>query len=334
MCRYLFIASFLFALGKFSAQSVSSVELSQEGKTMVIEYLLQAEAPQEILLYFSTDGGKTFSEPLQKVSGDVGKGVTSGQKRIVWNVLEEVPELVGDNIVFMVEIAESLIWEAKNGRPRMEWVAIPAGTFMMGSPYSEKDRDSDEGPQHQVTLSGFKMSKYEVTFAQYDAFCEAMGQSKPSDEGWGRGNRPVINISWEDATAFAKWMGCRLPTEAEWEYACRAGTTTAYYTGNTINSNQANFVGQTQPVGSYAPNAWGLFDMHGNAYEWCSDWYGEYSSTSQTNPYGPALGLNRVLRGGAERPSGRNCRSANRSSDDPAHRNRGIVGVRLVVPSY
>jgi formylglycine-generating enzyme required for sulfatase activity len=335
--RYLFIASFLFALGKFSAQSVSSVELSQEGKTMVIEYLLEAESPQEILLYFSTDGGKTFSKPLQKVSGDVGKGVTSGQKRIVWNVLEEVPELVGDNIVFMVEIAEGLIWEAKNGRPRMEWVAIPAGTFMMGSPGSEADRESIEGPQHQVTLSGFKMSKYEVTFAQYDAFCEATGRSKPDDYGWGRGNRPVINVSWHDATAFAQWMGCRLPTEAEWEYACRAGTTTAYHTGSTLNSGQANFnsnVGKTKPVGSYdVPNAWGLFDMHGNVWEWCSDGYGSYSSSAQTNPSGPASGLYRVLRGGSWDCSGRNCRSARRLSFGPSSR-RNYCGFRLVVPSY
>jgi formylglycine-generating enzyme required for sulfatase activity len=334
MFRYLFIASFLFALGKLSAQSVSSVELSQEGKTMVIEYLLQAEAPQEILLYFSTDGGKTFSEPLQKVSGDVGKGVSSGQKRIVWNVLEEVPELVGDNIVIMVEIAEGLIWEAKNGRPRMEWVAIPAGTFLMGSPGSEADRESIEGPQHQVTLSGFKMSKYEVTFAQYDAFCEATGRSKPSDNGWGRGNRPVINVDWNDATAFAQWMGCRLPTEAEWEYACRAGTTTPFNVGSYIKSSHANFDDdrKTKKVGSYAPNYWGLFDMHGNVWEWCSDWYGSYSSSAQTNPGGPASGSYRVLRGGCWYYSGRYCRSAHRFSNVPSRRN-SFCGFRLVVPS-
>jgi len=226
-----------------------------------------------------------------------------------------------------------LIWEAKNGRPRMEWVAIPAGTFMMGSPSSEAGREIDEGPQHQVTLSGFKMSKYEVTFAQYDAFCEATGRSKPFDNGWGRANRPVINVSWHDATAFAQWMGCRLPTEAEWEYACRAGTTTAYHTESTLNSSQANFnSGKTQPVGSYAPNAWGLFDMHGNVWEWCSDWYGSYSSSAQTNPGGPASGSTRVLRGGSWGNGGWDCRSANRYYYDPSGRNNHD-GFRLVVPS-
>jgi formylglycine-generating enzyme required for sulfatase activity len=234
-----------------------------------------------------------------------------------------------------VEIAEDLIWEAKNGRPRMEWVAIPAGTFMMGSPENENGRYDNEGPQHQVTLSGFKMSKYEVTFAQYDAFCEATGRSKPSDNGWGRGIRPVINVSWDDAAAFAEWMGCRLPTEAEWEYAGRAGTTTAYHTGSTLNASHANFdyhVGQTKPVGSYAPNTWGLFDMHGNVWEWCSDWYGSYSSTAQTNPSGPASGSYRVLRGGSWLNYGRNCRSADRSDYEPSHR-FGDTGFRLVVPN-
>jgi formylglycine-generating enzyme required for sulfatase activity len=333
MFRYLFISSLLFALGKISAQRVSSVELSQERKTMVIEYLLEAEAPQEILLYFSTDGGKTFSEPLQKVSGDVGKGVTSGQKRIVWNVLEEVPELVGDNIVFMVEIAEGLIWEAKNGRPRFEWVAIPAGTFIMGRSSIELDSATYEGPQHLVTLSSFKMSKYEVTFAQYDAFCEATGRRKPSDEGWGRSNRPVINVSWNDAAAFAQWMGCRMPTEAEWEYACLAGSTNTYHTGSALNSSQANFnwtFGQTIAVGSYASNAWGLFDMHGNVWEWCSDWYGDYSSSSKVNPTGPTSGSYKVLRGGSWFHTGWGCRAAYRDYHVPYHLSFNI-GFRLVV---
>jgi formylglycine-generating enzyme required for sulfatase activity len=334
MKHFIFILLFL-PLTWAKAQSVSRVEMSQEGKTLVVEYVLEGSEPQEILLYVSQDGGKTFSKPLEKVSGDVGKGIAPGNKRMVWNVLEELPELVGDNIVFMVEIAEGLIWEAKNGRPRMEWVAIPAGTFTMGSPSYETDRESREGPQHPVSLSGFKMSKYEVTFAQYDAFCDATGRQKPSDEGWGRGNRPVINVDWNDATAFAQWMGCRLPTEAEWEYACRAGTTTPFNTGSSLNSSQANFnsnVGQTKPVGSYAPNAWGLHDMHGNVWEWCSDWYGDYSSSPQTNPKGPSSGSYRVLRGGSWNYYGGGCRSAYRINYGPSGR-YSFIGFRLVVPS-
>jgi formylglycine-generating enzyme required for sulfatase activity len=236
---------------------------------------------------------------------------------------------------------------SKNGID-VEWVDIPAGTFMMGSPKTEMERGENEGPQHQVTLSGFKMSKYAVTFAQYDAFCEATGRSKPSGEGWGRGNRPVIKVSWDDATAFAEWMGCRLPTEAEWEYACRAGTSTPFNTGDCLSTAQANYsgnnpysncvkgsyLGRTQPVGSYAPNAWGLYDMHGNVWEWCSDWYGSYSSFHQTNPTGPASGSYRVLRGGCWFNFGRNCRSAFRHYIVPYNRyDYDGCGFRLVVPS-
>ena len=228
----------------------------------------------------------------------------------------------------------------------IQWVSIPAGTFTMGSPSFEPDRESNEGSQHSVSLSGFKMSKYEVTFAQYDAFCDATGRQKPNDGGWGRGNRPVINVDWNDATAFAQWMGGRLPTEAEWEYACRAGTTSPFNTGSCLSSSEANyygiypystcaqgtFLGKPQPAGSYAPNAWGLYDMHGNVWEWCSDWYGGYSSGAQTNPEGPSSGSFRVQRGGGWNNHGRYCRSAYRSYYGPSGRFNNI-GFRLVVPN-
>lgn len=227
-------------------------------------------------------------------------------------------------------------------KPIIEWVSIPAGSYTMGSPASEKDRDSDE-TQHHVTLSAYKMSKYEVTFEQYDFFCDATGRIKPSDEGWGRGKRPVINVSWDDAKAFADWMGCRLPTEAEWEYAARAGTTTPFNTGNCLSTAQANYNGdypysgcnkglyreKTMPVGSFVPNEWGLHDMHGNVWEWCSDWYGDYFTSSQTNPNGPATGTVRVFRGGGWINYAYYCRSAYRFYGTPDFRYYN-VGFRLV----
>ena len=168
-----------------------------------------------------------------------------------------------------------------------DMVFIKGGSFIMGSPTSEAGWRDNEG-QHEVMVSDFWIGRYAVTFDEYDRFCIATGRTTPSDAGWGRGRRPVINVSWHDARAYCKWLSqqtgkiYRLPTEAEWEYACRAGTTTPFYFGATISTDQANYDGnrtygsgrkgeyreQTTPVGQFPANAWGLYDMHGNVWEW------------------------------------------------------------------
>jgi len=168
-------------------------------------------------------------------------------------------------------------------------VVIPAGTFRMGD--IQGGGWSDEQPVHQVSVARFAMGKYEVTFAEYDKFAEATGRSKPDDYGWGRGNRPVMNVSWDDATAYLDWLAeqtgkpYRLPTEAEWEYAARAGTETQYWWGNDIGTNLANCYSsgsewsgkQTAPVGSFQANPFGLYDTVGNLWEWCADpWHSNY----------------------------------------------------------
>jgi formylglycine-generating enzyme required for sulfatase activity len=232
-------------------------------------------------------------------------------------------------------------------KPTIEFVTIPAGTFTMGSPENEPERTEDE-VQHQVTISSFEMSTYEITFAQYDKFCDATGRNKPDDEGMGRGFRPVMNVSWFDAKAFAEWMGCRLPTEAEWEYACRAGTTTPFYTGTCLTPKQANIngkevflecgvgdsLGRPTPVGTYAPNAWGLYDMHGNVYEWCSDYYGKYNLKELSDPKGPKKGEDRIIRGGCWFYGAYYGRCAYRNYDDPAvvYNSLGFRIVRDITP--
>jgi len=183
-----------------------------------------------------------------------------------------------------------------DGCPAM--VVVPAGSFMMGSPKGEKERFDDEGPQHKVTISrAFAAGKFEVTFADWD-YCRSDGGCdaalpEPDDRSWGRGSRPVINVSWNHAQAYVKWLSgktgadYRLLSESEWEYAARAGTTTAFSTGATITADQANFDGafsyngsakgqyrrKTTEVGSFAANDFGLYDMHGNVWEWTEDCY-------------------------------------------------------------
>jgi formylglycine-generating enzyme required for sulfatase activity len=219
-------------------------------------------------------------------------------------------------------------------------VRIQGGTFTMGSPANEPGRHDWEGPQHQVTISSFYMGKYEVTQREYQ---EVMRTNPSSFKG---DNLPVEQVSWFDAVEYCNkrsqregltpaytisgtnvtWNrnanGYRLPTEAEWEYACRAGTTTAYNTGASINNNTGwyadNSGSTTHPVGQKPANAWGLYDMHGNVCEWCWDWIGNYPNGAQTDPMGASSGSRRVVRGGGWNGSNRVARSAFRDFGIPA----------------
>jgi len=241
-----------------------------------------------------------------------------------------------------------------------DMVRIQGGTFTMGSPTNEPNRVNDE-VQHQVTVSSFYMGKYEVTQKEYQ---EVMGVNPSNFRG---DNLPVENVSWYDAVEYCNrrskkegltpaytkngdnvtWNrnanGYRLPTEAEWEYACRAGTATPFSTGNNIITSQANYDGnypynnnakgeyreKTMPVGSFTPNVWGLYDMHGNVSEWCWDWYSGYSSGYQTDPTGAVTGSGRVVRGGDWYNDGRYLRSAFRNYFNPLNRYY-YIGFRLV----
>jgi formylglycine-generating enzyme len=246
-------------------------------------------------------------------------------------------------IIFICTYIISAICATAQTKPAIEWVPIPAGSFTMGTPIGEESSTTDALYKQPVTLSAFNISKYEVTFEQYDVFCDSTKRSKPGDDGWGRGKRPVINVTWKDALAFAKWMGCRLPTEAEWEYAARGLTTTPFNTGENLKTSQANYDGnfpylqnakgkspnKTLPVGSFAPNAYGLFDMHGNVAEWCFDDFMDNVPIPETNPFKSNGDRFKVIRGGSWSSPATMCRSASRNINTfDAHKNN--TGFRLV----
>ena len=219
----------------------------------------------------------------------------------------------------------------------MEFEAIPAGSFTMGSPSSEKGRDRDER-RHRVRLSrGFYMQTTEVTQGQWRA---VMGNNPSGFKSCGD-DCPVEHVSWRDVQKFISELNrreggkkYRLPTEAEWEYAARAGGGRAYSYGGDKGqfAKYAWFIdnsgGRPHPVARKKANAWGLYDMHGNVWEWCQDWYGGYPSKSVTNPRGPKTGSGRVNRGGSWSSSADGCRSANRFKSHPGRR-YGSLGFRL-----
>ena len=262
------------------------------------------------------------------------------------------------------------------------FVLIRGGEFTMGSPLSEFLRGSDE-TQHQVRVSDFFLCKYPVTVAEFRSFVEASARTEAEKAGGevnkrnelsgsvrshSEENHPVLHVSWYDAVAYSQWLTkktgkqFRIPTEAEWEYACRAGTTTPFNSGEELMSGNANYNGanpykspyknpyknpftnnqkgvyrgKTVTANSFAPNAWGLYNMHGNVWEWCSDRYGEnyYNGPKAKervfNPAGPATGSYRVLRGGSWGNDADCCRSAYRNCGIP-HRRSYFIGFRLVL---
>jgi formylglycine-generating enzyme required for sulfatase activity len=285
--------------------------------------------------------------------------------------------------------AKEMTLDLGNG-VNMKLVLIPAGKFLMGSPESEKYRDVHE-VQHEVTISkSFYVGLTHVTVDQFAAFVKDSGYKTDAEkEGWSfgceikdgklnarkangcswrnpsfdqRGDHPVIQVSWNDAQAFCDWLSkksgknVRLPTEAQWEYACRAGTTTAYPWGDDPDDGQgwANCADQslknkvpnapadwmffawddgfafTSPVGSFKPNAFGLYDMIGNVWQWCGDRYGDYEQGPATDPTGADTGSLRVLRGGSWSNAPASCRSAFRFMTNPAFR-LDRIGFRVVV---
>ena len=256
-------------------------------------------------------------------------------------------------------------------------VFVKGGVFTMGSPENEVGRSQDE-TQHQVKLSDFYICKYAVSVAEFKKFIDGKKYVTDAEKGdgsyvwngkewkkekginWRFGvsgkertpaeyDHPVVHVSWNDAVAYCGWLSeqtgktFRLPTEAEWEYACRAGTSTPFSTGENLTTDQANYDGNylynnnkkglfgesTVPVNYFQPNNLGLYNMHGNVWEWCNDWYGNYPASPQTNPKGPSTGTRRVYRGGSWFSNAASCRSDYRSFITPDGSNY-YLGLRLL----
>lgn len=330
---------FFLLLSVFTAvcsfgQTVSNVDAYQEGKNIIITYDTDKDGSVGDV-YCSTDGGRTWSNPLRRVTGDVNKQVQAGSHRIVWDVLAEREKLAGEIICFKVEVNSGKFMV--NG-VSFEMVRVEGGTFRMGAT-SEKEEDASDWvvePVHSVTLSSYYIGKTEVTQALWQA---VMGSNPSHFKG---ADLPVECVSWNDCQEFIQKLNrltgrnFRLPTEAEWEFACRGGNNSRSYKYSGSNNLGSvvwyydNSGGQTHRVATKAPNELGIYDMSGNVWEWCSDWYADYTSYSQTNPTGPQSGSRRVSRGGSWSLSAWYCHSSYRYDNDPAICYR-YLGLRLAL---
>lgn len=321
------------------AQQLTNARFQVQGNEIEVRYdLLNVPQGQtfEVSLLYSTDGGKTWQTP-RSTSGDIGSQQSGGSnKRIVWKVQKDLPEGLHNSLGFKVKAASTAGGGKRGGKKKSfepEMVFVKGGTFEMGS----TDGEDDEKHVHSVTLDDFYIGKYEVTQAQWRA---VMGSDPPELNNKNCDQCPVESVSWNDVQEFLKKLNEQtgknymLPTEAEWEYAARGGNKSkgykyagsnnigkvAWHSGN-CKQNKHGDKGTTHPVGKKRANKLGLYDMSGNVWEWCSDWYGsDYYKSPANNPQGPDTRYTRVVRGGSLLLNSKECRVSNRSDYYPVNR--------------
>jgi len=386
---YLFLILWMCLSAVASGQKIEGVHFTDPrfGSIYVLyDLVTKGNETYFVRLYYRI--GKGNWQECTSVEGNVGAGVGGGENlSVYWTVWDDLPEGLEGDLSFRVE-------GQKEKNDIEEMVFVEGGEFLMGCTDEQGgDCDDDEKPVRKVFVNDFYMGKYEVTFEQYDAFCEATGRDKANDDE-GRGTRPVINVSWYDAIEYCNWLseqeglepcyridkenkdpnnksslddmkwtvecdftknGYRLPTEAEWEYAARGGRASEGHKGAGVSRVEELFLygnycdenctwswrdslrndgyQYTAPVGSFRPNELGLYDMSGNVWEWCWDWYGNpYISEKGVSIYrdavGSIYGANRVLRGGSWNFNAAYLRVADRSSYWPFNRDN-YVGFRL-----
>lgn len=349
MKRIVSLCIIIFAAMSLMAQTVTNVVAEQVGKQIVVSYLLDKQS--DISIQYSTDGGNTYRS-MSHTSGDVGRSIASGQHTITWDVLADVEKLVCSNLVFKVTPSggEKLTFTVNGVSFTM--IQVEGGTFTMGATREQgSGAESDEKPTHSVTLSTYYLGETEVTQALWQA---VMGttvrqQRDKANTSWsiyGEGdNYPMYYINYEECKTFVSKLNSllssqlggklfALPTEAQWEYAARGGNKSQGYKYSGSNSLSAvawytdNSGGTSHTVKTKQANELGLYDMSGNVWEWCQDWYCSYSSSSQTNPTGCSSGSRRVIRGGSWGNFAGDCRVSYRISHSPSYRSSRL-GLRL-----
>jgi formylglycine-generating enzyme required for sulfatase activity len=345
---------------------VKNVSAKQRPGTRFVDITYDVEDADgdvlEITIKVSNDGGKTFNITPKALTGDVGKGIQPGKgKKVVWDVVKDLPKAKGNFKVRVIAddgVAPPVTGQVITGKDGAKMVLIPAGEFSMGDAFNEGR--GGERPVHTVYLDTYYMDVYEVTNAQYAKFlndygkntdaaghkllninCDILKVGNTYQPKAGYENHPVICVTWYGAAAYAQFYGKRLPTEAEWEKAARGGLVGKRYPwGDDITHDNANYSGtggkdkwdRTSPVGSFAPNGYGLYDLAGNVWEWCADEYASdyYSKSPKNNPKGPGVAITfknndftnvstwRVFRGGSWSYDPNYLRYAGRYGDDPA----------------
>lgn len=320
MKSIVFLLFAFWLLGEVAAQNITNVDFQQEGDEIVITYDLDKRVSIEVSV--SLDGRASYGQ-IHSVRGDVGSAVFPGKKRIVWNVLQDFPEGIAGQILFKVSVCG--FTERVNG-VEFEMVYAQGGTFKMGATAEQgDDAKGDEKPVHQVTLSDYYIGRVEVTQELWEVVMGTTIHEQRIKAGYadtyGVGPKyPMYYISWDEAQEFCMKLSqmtgkkYALPTEAQWEYVARGGNKNegTKYSGSASVDAVAWYNGNsgytTHPVGQKLSNELDIYDMSGNVWEWCSDWYGPYSKDSQTNPTGFSSEFCRVLRGGSWNNFAGSCR--------------------------
>ena len=334
------------------AQTVTNVVARQVGNTVEVTYDLDKAA--EVSLLLSQDGGANYAATPKSMTGDVGKGVTAGHKKIIWNLLNDRADWDIARARFKVVAEDKSKKTFTVNGVSFTMIAIEGGTFTMGATYEQgKDAENNEKPTHSVTLSDYYIGQTEVTQALWRAVMGTTVQQQrdKANTSWsifGEGdNYPMYYINWKECQTFVQKLNSllssqlggkrfALPTVAQWEYAARGGKKrNGYkYSGSNTIGNVAwytdNSGSSTHPVAMKSPNELGIYDMSGNVDEWCEDKYGRYRSSSQTNPTGASFGSDRVTRGGSCINDAWACRVSCRGKYAPEWPN-GIIGFRLVL---